>query len=243
MKELWIKWYMSFLSFVSYSVSAFFSFVVQSFWVLVYILAWGVVFHFSGGINGWDLDDLVLFFSIVYLSDFLCFGWLPGTIPRGNLDLLFLKPKNLTLMYITNIDERDSFHRISYLVVGLVFFLTSHHPVLLKLFALCVAVIVFVSFKLLLSGIGLYFRAISHEFYEESFFLFDLAKEYPNKRFPRGLSFVFTFVIPGFMVSLIPIDAVKNPGLFPWVLGFAVAYFFVSYMVWNKGLERYQGIS
>ncbi len=240
---MWIKWYSSFLSFVSYPVAAFFSFIVQFFWVLVYILAWGIVFHFSGGINGWNLDDLILFFSIVQLSDFLCYGWIPGTIPRGNLDLLFLKPKSLTLMYITNIDERGSFHRISYLVIGLVFFLTNHHSILLKLLALCVAVVVFISFKLFLSGVGLYLRAISHEFYQETFFLFDLAKEYPNKKFPTILSFVFTFVIPGFMVTLVPIDAVKSPVTILWVLGFAIMYFLISYIIWNKGLEKYQGIS
>ncbi len=215
-----------------------------------YIL-WYFLMKTTGNINGWSSTDV---FGMLGVSTF-CFGFthsffygvveLPGTITKGQFDVVLLSPRKI----LTRLAGMGfSITALGDLIMGLGVFvwygITKSFNLeqwILFLLTIIFGAIVFLCVRVIVSLIGFYIQdgdLVSHQIFE----LFLRPGLYPGSMFPNKMKIFFMTIIPSLMTSAIPIDFIKTNSIKIFTLSFIVVsfWFVLASFLLNKSIKKYE---
>lgn len=210
----------------------------------------GVVYYSGGTFKDWSMYQILLLQGTASLVQGFSFMTVMGMFWRtqemarkGRLDILLIRPINsLWLSIMNGFDEED----ISQVVGGLIifFFAYSHLESVdgswfLFLALLLFGFIFFFSIALLCSAAAIKFINVHRLF--EIIDVLTIFNKYPRTVYSEKLGFVFTAIIPLFVVSFFPASALLGFALdgiyFAIIADFVLLS--ISLLVWHKALKNY----
>lgn len=197
-----------------------------------------VVMEFSS-INGWGYNELAFLYGLAVISHalsmmiFVQFWWLGSCILEGELDRYLLRPMNMLFQYMM---QTFNVIGITDLVPGLlvfgygcikVDFKWSITNILLLLAAIIGATLIRGAILMIIGSLSFWtkstndFGAISQE-------LFDRTTMYPITMYPKGLQFIFTFIIPLAWITFYPASGLLGKGGFSMPVNMSIITFLVG---------------
>jgi len=235
------------------------SFLLFFLWIffdtLIKLIFFKALFVQVPSIGGWTYYDclmLVVFQGMMYdfawMTFITAFEKFVGNFTEGNFDFILTKPMHpLTYLTVTGFSAKScSGARVPILIYSILFFPFAWH--FGNTFLL---VIIFSAGLVAMHGI---FALISSLLFwtTEGASAFDLiwniieAGRLPNSIYPLALRFIFTFLIPIFLISTYPVLALKND--ISWTFAIAailIAFFIqiVAYKTWDFAIKRYSSAS
>lgn len=214
---------------------------------LTWVVFWGLFFHRTGEIRGWQVNDVFLLFAIICTSVGLVAGVFANSRRIGRLasegaldETLVLPVGVLGHVITTRIDAAN----VGDCVFGVALFIVTGQPTLERtavfIGAVIAAATVFLGF-LIICGSLTFFVGGRGEHGELGFNAVTLFAMYPADLF-GGLTKLLLFTaIPAGFVSTLPASLVRQFELGPAALLVAVAVLFavVARVVFALGLRRY----
>lgn len=214
---------------------------------LSFVFMWWVIFQNKGSINGWNFSEMALLFAIGN-NAFAFFALftrgtqlLPEFIDNGNLDNFLTTPQNSLFLIATS---ESTFANWGDFVTGfLMFFLSGYADwsgLGIMLFCSFMAFILMFAIRLLLSSMA-FFISDSQRLGDNIFISFITFASQPASIFTGWYKIIFLTVLPAGLLSLVPINLIKD---FNWqectFFILAIIFFFLlSIFVFKKGLKHY----
>lgn len=212
-----------------------------------------VLFRYVGGVGGWGPDKVVLLFGVTSLVralwDVLMFNMteLERMVQGGDLDRLLMRPINPLFHLLAEKLDPDTLGELVFSIALIAF--VWHRAgvgggidsIVLGGIAVSSAVAVFAGLHLCANATVFWLgRASGVNF---TLWRLDEFSRYPLSIFPSWLRTLLTWVIPYGFVGYYQVSLLLRPHselvwLVPLVGGLVAGF---SYLVWLKGLERYQG--
>ena len=218
---------------------------------VAFIFLWYFFGKTVGTINGFtpfDIFGLYAFSGIAFgLINSIFYGIfnIPIYISSGNFDKYLLTPKNILLKVSTSDIQTSA---IGDLIFGLICFIIyivisklSLLKIIVSLFLIIIASIVYYSFALICMSISFYVmdgENLSNGLYGT----FISVSLYHGGAFNKVLKFIFVFIIPSLLTSLIPVEIIKNLGLENIILFLLLAIMWLSLSIifFYKSLRKYE---
>jgi hypothetical protein len=227
----------SFLDETSYKLNFIFTIVITLIHSIFFLTAWSLfVYH---NFNDWSFNELMLFFAEGYIIWGLWYGnTLYYKVATGDFQNYLTVPKSR--IYLLLFEDFKIKNILKTLIISPVCFILSGYDLVSILFLIVYAVVVITLYKIAIAGIIMYFNIISDKILGEYDYWLDVSSRWPNKSSKFWL--LFTYLIPGFLFTLWPIEFVKNPTIeIGLILISGVLFLYVlAYYFWNKGLEKWQ---
>jgi len=214
---------------------------------VVWVFFWGIFFTKFNNINGWELSDMVLLYSIVTIAfgvAGLFFGGhkrISKMIVEGQLDYFLTLPKNSLFHAIISKGSWFDLGDILFgVVLAIVFVPLVKLPLLLVL--LIPSTIILISFGIIVESLSFYIgnsESLSDTLYE-AIITFSV---YPSSIYNGITRFIIMFIIPAGMMVGVPVILINQYFNWLWFLliyAFAIAILLIAIYVFYKGLKRYE---
>jgi ABC-2 type transport system permease protein len=135
----YLRLYLHFLRFsfsraMEFRVDFFFRVLMDGLWYAVHLAYFAVLFRFTGGLGGWNYDQVLIFAASMFLMDALQmtffsnnFWWFPMLVNRGDLDYYLLRP--VSPLFFVSLREfaANSFLNLL-LAVGILVWALARYP-------------------------------------------------------------------------------------------------------------------
>jgi ABC-2 type transport system permease protein len=238
------------------------SFVMQT---LAHLLATGIeflaiwaLFHRFGGLRGWSLAEVALFYGLADISFALSdamgrgFDQLGGLVKSGDFDRLLLRPRRAVLQLM---GQELTLKRLGRLSQGLAILIWASHAAAvdwnLGRIVLLIAAVVggaccFLGI-LILQATSVFWTTETVDLWNAFTYGGNYTAQYPMTIYRPWFRRFFTFVIPLARVTYLPAvtllgrgDPLGFPAAARWLAPLAgVAFLTMSLAVWQLGVRRY----
>ncbi|MGV8086438.1 MAG: ABC transporter permease [Candidatus Woesearchaeota archaeon] len=213
---------------------------------VVWIIFWTIIFSRFNNINGWNLQDMLLLYSIVtiaYGMGGVFFGnrnAIAKIIVEGRLDYYLTLPKNILYHLICS---KCSWYALGDFLLGLVlaimFLSISQVPLFILLIILSTTIII--AFGVLVGSLTFYIDNSEETTTSLWNSLIGLST-YPLSIYQGVTRVIILLIIPAGFISGVPVELLKS---FNWtwllyMLGFTLLITIVSITVFYKGLKKYE---
>ena len=209
---------------------------------------WWVLYKNTGTISGYTFSDVLILWALAsssYGIYYILFGSgreLSNTIITGDLDSFLLQPKDVVINSCASRMEVSAWGDFiyGYILLFISGSFTIGHFILYCIFVITGGMLMF-STSLAVNSLALYLGNIDgiKRIFEMFYLTF---ATYPESIFGKFLRVLFYTLLPvGFMVYL-PVGIIKNFNLLNMLIVFAAAvfYFTASYLIFYKGIKRYE---
>jgi len=213
---------------------------------VVWVIFWAIFFARFPIINGWNMTDIILLYSVVCTSFGLAglmFGghkYISNNIVEGKLDYYLTVPKtSLYHLLISKINWYDLGDTLFGIILAFMFLPLTMIP----LFILVVipATTIFIAFGILAESLAFYIgnaQSIADSLYS-ALIMFG---SYPTTIFSGITKFIVLFIIPAGFISGIPVSLLNS---FDWIwfvllYAFAIAILLIAIYVFYKGIKKYE---
>lgn len=231
--------------------------LVEGAWMLVNILMIEVIFGHIDSLAGWSKHEMLLLIGTSMLISRLFMGLfmtnlfeVGRNVRMGTFDFFLAQPGNPLFMVSTRKIELDALIN-ALLGLALVIFAAAKlglHPGVDSILAYGLMVLcgVAIHYGVCVLLVSTTFWTVRTEGVEGGYFtLFEFSR-LPRAAF-RGLaSILFVYLFPAVIVSNFParvlIDG-PRPMFLLWLVGAALAWFWIAVLVFNRGLSRYTSAS
>ena len=210
-----------------------------------------IIFSKIPKINGWSMyETAILSFSVSLAIDFykLIFAGLhyfpDYYVKRGHLDTILLKPINeLTFIIL----EGMLFTKISGIVIDLIILSVGITNAGYGVSEFLILIITGFICSLVMGALVIIFCYISFfttEVFEAIKIISNLCEfsKYPSTIYPRIIGIFFTYILPLFIVGVIPVNYFRNnnANLFIIPILMSIIIIVLSLVLWKRGLKKYQ---
>lgn len=227
------------------------SFLMQVFFMMLndvlLLFFWWVLFQRFDQVAGWRQDDIFLLYAIgagAFGLAFAVFGnatRLSSLIADGQLDYYLALPKDVWLNVLISRSSASTVGDVLFGVTLCVLLLGFSASLLMALFFMCLAALVYVSFVTIVHSLSFYIGNAEQiaTVMTDSVLSFGL---YPISLYSISVRVVLYTVIPAAFLSYVPVTLVRS---FSWPL-FAALCFAAVFGVWLSrrvfyaGLKRYE---
>lgn len=226
-------------------------------WLVLALVGVNLIFGQVQTIAGWDKNEVLILVMIAQLFDcVLGFFIFPsivnfaGTIRKGNLDFILLKPINARFMASFSRFEYDNYLRFFVLLAVLAGYLKNTH-IPITFAAIAYSIVLFI--LSLFIFYCLFFIVAIFSFWLINFFNIDDFLDsilgvgrFPTKIFNRELGFLFTYIVPVAFVATFPTQALfGKAGIELLFFGLLIAgvMYLASHWFWNFALKHYSSAS
>ncbi|MEW8955445.1 ABC transporter permease [Clostridium sp.] len=228
------------------------SFIIQVIGMIInnaaFIFFWWIFFNNVGNIAGYGFKDTLMLFAIMSTSFGLAFimfghiGDMAKMIVNGDLDSYLLQPKDPLINIICSKSIISAFGDVIY---GIILFLavsdfTLKSIGLFLLFSLF-SCIIFSSVMVIVSSLSFYIGNGEGlpSLISEFMITFSI---YPKGIFKEGVKFILYTIIPTAFTAHIPIELIKNFNLMNFIIlvGVTILWVILAYIIFYKGLKRYE---
>jgi ABC-2 type transport system permease protein len=215
------------------------------------VFIWWIFFMFTGNVNGWGGEEMVLMQGIFIM----CFGLsmsfidgirsLPDLVYRGKFDWYLITPKNLYLKILTAKIEvsalGDLLMGLTLLVLGAFLANISYLQILMLVAVIPASLIIFISSMMIINLVAFYFddptsvhREITELFITPAFF--------PGNLISGAIRVFFIIIVPALLIATVPLESVLNNTWWMVVVLYLVAFiwFFISYKLLFISIKRYE---
>lgn len=238
---------------LEYRASFILTAIAQGIVMLVELFAINSLFHKFGLLDTYNINELLLGFSIVWLGFSLTemffrgFDHFSELIIHGNFDILLIRPRNI---YLQIFGSDICYEKISRVLVSLFLFISSSLKViktitflkLLTLFLIVIGcVIIFVSIFI----IGAAFCFITIQGLEVVNIFTDGSRQltqYPMGIYKPIIRTIFTFIIPLTCVNYYPIKFLTGNTtniIYIFLPLVSIIFLIISILIFNKGIRKY----
>ncbi len=217
----------------------------------VFIAIWVFFVNSVGVINGWTAADIIGLLGFNALTYGIVFSGTAGLrrmadyVAGGGFDRFMLSPKNLLVRVATawfNVSAiGDIVFGLACLVIYFVLIKVSILQIVLAGVLVCISVLMFLSAVITVYSVSFLFID-AHSVTNGLFELFMTPSLFEGGAFQGITRFVFTFLIPSLVVASLPVEILKNISFekLGVILLVAVAWFFLSVKLFNRGVRRYE---
>ncbi len=214
---------------------------------LSFVFMWWILFQHKGSINGWGFGDMAILFAVGNnaFGFFAVFArgvqQIPEYIDNGNLDNFLVYPQNSLFLISTS---ESSFASWGDFITGfLLFFISGYVSWLnfgIMLFCSFLGAILMYSIRLLVSSMA-FFISDSQRLGDNIFISFITFSCQPASIFTGWYKIIFLTILPAGLLSLCPVNLIKNFYWYEFVYFIlAIAFFFtISIIAYKSGLKRY----
>lgn len=203
-------------------------------------------------LNQYDINELILTFSIVWLgysiSEFIGRGFdhFSDLIVDGSFDLLLIRPRNL---YLQILGSNISFEKTSRIIFAFIIFSISVYNLNFNIYSVIALIGMLIGMISLIMGlliIGAAYCFISIQGIEFINVFTNGTKsfgQYPMKIYNKAMKFIFTFIIPLSLINYYPIQYImgyttnKVYIVLPYL---AVLFLIPAFTLFNIGLRKYE---
>ena len=238
---------------LEYRASFILTAIAQGIVMLVELFAINSLFHKFGLLDTYNINELLLGFSIVWLGFSLTemffrgFDHFSELIIHGNFDILLIRPRNI---YLQIFGSDICYEKISRVLVSSFLFISSSLKViktitflkLLTLFLIVIGcVIIFVSIFI----IGAAFCFITIQGLEVVNIFTDGSRQltqYPMGIYKPIIRKIFTFIIPLTCVNYYPIKYLTGNTtniIYIFLPLVSIIFLIISILIFNKGIRKY----
>ena len=214
---------------------------------LSFVFMWWVIFQNKGSVNGWNFGEMALLFAVLNnaFATFALFArgvqQMPEYIDSGNLDNFLISPRSSLFLIATS--ESTFANWGDYLTGFIMFFLSGYvswQSFLIMLLCSFLAFIILFSVRLLVSCVA-FFISDSQRLGDNIFMAMITFASQPASIFTGWYKVLFLTIIPAGMISLYPVNLIKN---FHWsdfaALSIGAVFFLIlSIWLYHKGLKHY----
>jgi ABC-2 type transport system permease protein len=228
------------------------NFLLQIFGIIIndgaIALVWVIFFKQFPSINGWRFQDTAFVLGLTNLGFCLVSFFFAGifdladAIADGKLDQYLLMPKSL-LWHIST--SRSFFSDIGGLIVGLIMlnvsgYVTSSN-ILFMVFIVLIEALIIYNFGVITNALGFYFGNFDYAA-NKLFRTFADLIYFPQNVFSGLIRIMTLTIIPAFFVGTIPLELIKEFKLlvFLSLIGFVLIQTLVAYLLFSRGLKRYE---
>ena len=217
---------------------------------IAFIILWYYFGKTVGEINGWNAQDIFGLYAFNTTAYGILHAFFAGTfklpeyICSGQLDNFLTRPKNILVKVATSSVSPSAFGDLLFGIICFIIFATWSQltiiQILISIFLLIIASIVFYSFSLICMCVSFYLldgNNVSKGIYG----VFFGTSMYHGGAFTGILRFMFTFIMPSLLIGALPVEIVKNYTVQNLLLVtvLAVFWFIVSIIFFNKSLKKY----
>ncbi len=234
------------------------SFILSSLWLFIWlfidIFFFQSLFNITDSIAGWSYWDAILL--TLAMSIFWDIYWrvtsggllrMSQTISNGTIDQYLLKPFNeILLIDFANMSTNRSLNTVT---IAIYYFINNGFNFTLGQIAIFIlqiflAVGIFSWIFIIISSLAFW---ITDTYMLESSYwqLLNIAR-YPKDIFQGLFSLIFTFIMPVFLVSNIPVNTLRSGlDVYPLLIGITLNIILgtATILIWRKGLKKYSGVS
>jgi len=238
---------------LEYKTSLILSIIAQGLVMLVELFTIDSLFRKFGLLDTYNINELLLGFSIVWLGFSLTemifrgFDHFQNLIINGSFDLLLIRPRNI---YLQIIGSDVCYEKTSRVLVSLFLFIYSSIKVIktftiLKLLTLISMVIGCVIIFLSIFIIGASFCFITIQGLEVVNIFTDGTRQlgqYPMGIYKKIVRIIFTYIIPLTLVNYYPIKYLNNTTTnitYIFLPYLSIIFLIISILIFNQGIKKY----
>ncbi|GEK35464.1 ABC transporter permease [Kurthia sibirica] len=241
-------WKLNFLSAMEYRVNFIIQIVMMILNNALYFIFWIIFFETFTAVNGWDLSNMLLLFSIVTTGAgiaFIFFGnatRLSSLIEDGQMDYYITLPKN-PLFY--SISSRTSISAVGDVIFGvfIFFFLIEFNAHKLILWVICsILVAAILTAYVSILGTMAFWTGRAQVLSEQGINAIMTFAMYPSSIFNGYTRLILFTVIPAGFISEVPVSLLNEPNLISLSIlcVFTVIICSFSYWLFGRGLKNYE---
>ena len=238
---------------LEYKASFILTLIAQGFVMLVELFAIDSLFHKFGLLEIYDINELLLGFSIVWLGFSLTEMFFRGCdhfselIIHGKFDILLIRPRNI---YLQIFGSNICYEKSSRVLVSLLLFIYSASKVIktltfLKILTLILIVIGCVTIFASIFIIGAAFCFITIQGLEVVNIFTDGSRQltqYPMGIYKPIVRILFTYVIPLTCVNYYPIKYLTGATtniVYIFLPLISIIFLILSILIFNRGIKKY----
>lgn len=238
---------------LEYKTSLILSIIAQGLVMLVELFTIDSLFRKFGLLDTYNINELLLGFSIVWLGFSLTemifrgFDHFQNLIVKGSFDLLLIRPRNI---YLQIIGSDVCYEKTSRVLVSLFLFIYSSIKVIktftiLKLLTLISMVIGCVIIFLSIFIIGASFCFVTIQGLEVVNIFTDGTRQlgqYPMGIYKKIVRIIFTYIIPLTLVNYYPIKYLNNNTtniIYIFLPYLSIIFLIISILIFNQGIKKY----
>jgi ABC-2 type transport system permease protein len=216
-----------------------------------FIFLWVFFIKSVGIIGGWTAIDIIGlqgFIAISYgvvLSGANGLRKIPNYVATGSFDRFMLSPKNLILRIATSSFGASAIGDIVFGVICIFVYCflihVSLYQILIAVFLLFLASLVFLSMTILVASVSFLFTDAG-SVHEGMFEIFLTPALFHGGAFQGVMRFIFTFLIPSLLIGTIPLEALKDISVTKIILMFVMSFFlfFLSIFLFKRSVRKYE---
>ncbi len=238
---------------LEYKTSLLLSIIAQGLVMLVELFAINSLFHKFGLLDSYNIYELLLGFSIVWLGFSLTemffrgFDHFSDLITFGKFDLLLIRPRNIYLQIFGN---DICYEKTSRVLVSLFLFIYSSTKVIetftfLKVLTLILIVLGCVTIFASIFIIGAAFCFITIQGLEVVNIFTDGSRQltqYPMGIYKKIVRIIFTYIIPITIVNFYPVKYLTGATtniIYIFLPLLSIFFLIISILIFNRGIKKY----
>lgn len=230
--------------------------VVSIFTFLITIIFINVIFSFTGNLNGWRKEEVLLvlgafkmMLSLFYAIFQRSINFLPIYIKDGDLDYMLTKPINTRFLVSFRLNKPFELFSIvagmylfCYELINLHYSFTSIE-LLLLLMNLVFGMMILYNFYFSIACLSFWlgnFNSLNNILY-----MLISPMQFPTNIYGQSLSFVITYIIPVGLVIMIPVRIFLDKAYYmdSVEIVFVLVTLYFSHWFWNYALKHYTSAS
>ena len=219
-----------------------------------FIILWYYFGKEIGVINGWEPTDIFGLYGVTTLSYGIIMAFfggivdLPKYISSGVFDKYLTSPKNILMKISTSKVSTSALGDFLFgLICFIIFVFTANISlvqILLGIYLIIIATIIFYSFVLICMSISFYLmdgENVSTGLYG----MFLGNSMYHGGAFTGILRIIFIFVVPSLLLGALPVEIIKNPSISGIVMitCACIFWFILSILFFYKSAKKYESNS
>lgn len=238
---------------LEYRASFILTIIAQGFVMLVELFAINSLFSKFGLLETYDINELLLGFSIVWLGFSLTemffrgFDHFSDLIIHGQFDLLLIRPRNI---YLQIFGSNICYEKTSRVLVSLLLFIYSSIKVIktitfFKILSLFLIIFGCVTIFASIFIIGAAFCFITIQGLEVVNIFTDGSRQltqYPMGIYKKIVRIIFTYIIPITIVNYYPIKYLTGATtniIYIFLPLLSIIFFIISILIFNQGIKKY----
>ena len=238
---------------IEYRLSFILSIISQLVFLFVELFTVYSLFNKFSLLDAYNIDELLLGFSIVWLgfstSEFLLRGFdhFSGLIASGKFDLLLIRPRNI---YIQIIGYDIGLEKIGRVFISLICFIWSASKVakfslinILLILEIAIGSINIMGGLLIIGATACFFTVQGLEFVNIFTNGTKQLGQYPMSIYKKIFRLIFTFIIPLTIINYYPIDYLTgrtNNLVYIFLPLISFLFLLIAILIFNMGMKKYK---
>ena len=218
---------------------------------VAFVILWYNFGKIVGNINGWEPFDIFGLYAFsatsfgLVCSIFSGIYNIPQYISTGNFDKYLITPKNTLLKVATSAISTSAIGDFVFGIICLAMFSIvaklSAIQILMSIFLIIIASVVFFAFSLICMSISFYLME-GENVSQGVYGMFVSASLYHGGAFTGVLKAIFVFIIPSLLLGAIPVEIIKNLTLYNvlFIIALTIIWLLLGVVFFYKSLSKYE---